>query len=107
MSKEAILQEYVEACESAGIDPHPNFMAYLQETMDDEESIDLVVHGNQKENFNNRIEDKDLIVISDVLEPYAIYVEDIDLRYNHISDAGAEALSRLVMRASRLLGLNL
>lgn len=66
-----------------------------------------MVHGNQKENFNNRITDKDLIVLAEVLEPYAIYIEDIDLRYNHINDGGAEALSRLVQRASRLLGLNL
>jgi hypothetical protein len=33
------------------------------------------------------------MVFVETLEPYAIYVEDIDLRYNHISDTGAETLS--------------
>lgn len=42
-----------------------------------------------------------------MLIPYAIYIEDVDLRYNHISDTGAEAISRLIKRAERLLGLNL
>lgn len=51
--------------------------------------------------------DQDIRVISDVLQPYAIYIEDVDLRYNHISDQGAEALSWLIGRAERLLGLNL
>ena len=42
-----------------------------------------------------------------VLEEYAIYVEDIDLRFNHISDIGAQQISRLIGKSERLLGLNL
>ena len=41
------------------------------------------------------------------LEKYAIYIEDIDLRYNEITDIGAKALSELICRSPRLLGLNL
>ena len=37
--------------------------------------------------------DKALTVIVEVLEEFAIYVEDIDLRYNLITDMGAEVLS--------------
>jgi Ran GTPase-activating protein (RanGAP) involved in mRNA processing and transport len=45
--------------------------------------------------------------IIDVLEDYSVYVEDIDLRYNHISDEGAQYLSQLIEKSERLLGLNL
>lgn len=87
--------------------PHPCFIQYLEDTAQENESIDIVIHGNAKENFNNRVSDQDIWIISDVLIPYAIYIEDVDLRYNHISDTGAEAISRLIKRAERLLGLNL
>jgi len=45
------------------------------------------------------VSDQDIRIISDVLTPYAIYIEDVDLRFNHISDTGAEAISRLVKRS--------
>lgn len=89
------------------VDPHPAFVKYLEETEDDNESIDLVIHGNDKENFNNRVKDLDLKPIVDVLEDYAIYVEDVDLRYNEISNEGAQYLSQLIEKSERLLGLNL
>jgi len=107
LNKTEILEEYLQACKSADIEPHPNFLSYLAETKDENESIDLVIHGNSKENFNQWVEDVDVMVFVETLEPYAIYVEDIDLRYNHISDTGAETLSWLIGRAVRLLGLNL
>ena len=107
LNKGDILNLYIQACESAEVNPHPNFAAYLEETQDENESIDLVIHGNAKENFENRVGDKDLAVMVDVLEDYAIYVEDIDLRFNLISDLGAEVLSWLIAKSERLLGLNL
>jgi hypothetical protein len=103
MNKVDILALYEQACHAAELPPHPNFIAYLDETKNENESIDLVIHGN----FESRVGDKDLAVMVDVLEEYAIYVEDIDLRYNHISDLGADVLSRLISKSDRLLGLNL
>lgn len=57
-------------------------------------------------NFNSRLTDQSLIALVAALEPYAEYIEDIDLRFNEISDTGAKALGDLVGRSSRLLGLN-
>jgi hypothetical protein len=59
----------------------------------------LVIRGNDKLNFNNRLTDHGLIAICSTLEKYAIYIEDIDLRYNDITDIGAKALGDLIFRA--------
>lgn len=53
------------------------------------------------------MKDADLKPIVDILEDYSIYVEDIDLRYNEISDDGAQYLAQLIEKSERLLGLNL
>jgi hypothetical protein len=41
------------------------------------------------------------------LDQFAIYIEDIDLRFNEITDEGAQALGDLISKCTRLLGLNL
>jgi NLR family CARD domain-containing protein 3 len=48
-----------------------------------------------------------LVALCAALEQFAIYIEDIDLRYNEITDEGANALSELISKSPRLLGLNL
>ena len=58
-------------------------------------------------NFSNRLDDKQLAVLSTVLDAYAVYIEDIDIRYNEITDEGAQALGNLIRKSPRLLGLNL
>ena len=107
LNKELLLEKYVANCKAMDLTPHRAFVRYLEETEDDNESIDLVIHGNDKENFNCRIKDIDLKPIVDVLEDYAIYVEDIDLRYNEIMNEGAQYLAQLIEKSERLLGLNL
>lgn len=107
LNKEVLLEKYSSKCKVMDLIPHPAFVRYLEETEDDNDSIDLVIHGNDKENFNNRVRDIDLKPIVDVLEEYAIYVEDVDLRYNEITNEGAQYLSQLIEKSERLLGLNL
>lgn len=58
-------------------------------------------------NFNNRLNDSELLALCAALIPYAIYIEDIDLRFNNITDAGARPLADLLAQSTRLLGLNL
>lgn len=55
----------------------------------------------------NRLNDKQLMLICQTLERYAIYIEDVDLRYNELTDVGAKALGDLIAKSPRLLGLNL
>lgn len=82
-------------------------MRYLEETYDENDLIEIVIQGNDKLNFNNRINDHQLIAICSTLEKYAIYIEDVDLRYNEITDIGAKALGDLISKSQRLQGLNL
>lgn len=105
--KSEVLNEYRENCQQADIEAHEAFCAYLEETYEENDAIDLVIQGNDKYNFTNRIDDKALIVLCQTLERYAIYISDIDLRYNKITDHGAKALANLISKAPRLLGLNL
>ena len=89
------------------MEPHEAFVAYLEETYEDNDGLDLVIQGNDKYNFTNRIDDAQLLVLCNTLRSVAIYIVDIDLRYNKITDAGAKALADLISKAPRLLGLNL
>lgn len=75
--------------------------------MDENDAIEIVIQGNDKLNFTNRVNDNALIAICSTLEKYAIYIEDIDLRYNEITDLGAKSLADLICKSQRLLGLNL
>tara|TARA_B110000503_G_scaffold121878_1_gene185890 strand:+ start:320 stop:616 length:297 start_codon:yes stop_codon:yes gene_type:complete len=75
--------------------------------MEENDGIDLIIPGNDKYNFTNRIDDEQLAVLCGTLRPVAIYIVDIDLRYNKITDGGAKALAELISKAPRLLGLNL
>ena len=68
LNKEVLLEKYSSKCKVMDLIPHPAFVRYLEETEDDNDSIDLVIHGNDKENFNNRVRDIDLKPIVDVLE---------------------------------------
>ena len=86
---------------------HPCFTTYLEETVEDNEALEVVIQGNDKHNFNNRLDDKGLIALCATLEQFAIYIEDIDLRFNEITDEGAQALGDLISKSPRLLGLNL
>lgn len=105
--KTELLSQYRENCQQADLEPHEAFCAYLEETCEENDGIDIVIQGNDKYNFTNRVDDKQLIVLCQTLERYAIYISDIDLRYNRITDHGAKALANLVGKAPRLLGLNL
>jgi hypothetical protein len=88
------------------VQPNRCFVRYLEETQDENESLELVIQGNDKLNFNSRLTDQGIIALASALEPYAMYLEDIDLRFNELTDTGVKALGDLVSRASRLLGLN-
>ena len=105
--KTELLSQYRDNCQQADLEAHEAFCAYLEETYDENESIELIIQGNDKYNFTNRVDDKQLIVLCQTLEKYAIYITEIDMRYNKITDHGAKALANLINRAPQLLGLNL
>jgi len=63
--------------------------------------------GNHKHMFFEHITDLHLKAICETLRQYAIYLEDIDLSYNELTDAGADHLHNLIKKSPRLTGLNL
>lgn len=107
LNKSELLENYRQRCGLMQVAPNRCFIRYLEETADENESLELVIQGNDKLNFNSRLTDESLIAMCSALAPYTSYLEDIDLRYNEIGDLGARALGDLLSRASRLLGLNL
>lgn len=82
LSKEDILELYKRKSDEHGIEPHVAFVTYLERTYNENEALDIVIHGNHKYMFMDRIKDNQLIVICETLKQYAIYIEDVDLRYN-------------------------
>lgn len=86
---------------------HAAFIQYLERSYDDNLSLDIIIEGNGKYMFNDRITDQHLQVICETLKQYAIYIEDVNLSYNEITDIGAEALANLIRKSPRLVGLNL
>lgn len=40
--------------------------------------------------------DQAIIALTSSLDQFAIYIEDIDLRFNELTDDGAQALSELI-----------
>jgi len=40
----------------------------LEETVEDNEALEVVIQGNDKHNFNNRVGDKDLMAICATLD---------------------------------------
>ena len=107
LSKQEIQYLYKEKCQEINVEPHPCFLQYLEETVEDNEALEVVIQGNDKHNFNNRVNDAALIALCAALDQFAIFIEDIDLRYNEITDEGAQALGDLISKSPRLLGLNL
>lgn len=63
-------------------------------------TLDIIFMGNHKLNFNSRLTDRDMLALVPVYEPHAIFIQHLDLRYNHLTDTGAEALAPLLSGAS-------
>ena len=57
LNKQEIMFLYKQKCEQAEATPHPAFMAYLEKTIEESETIVLEIRGNDKRNFNNRLND--------------------------------------------------
>lgn len=68
LNKQEIQFLYKEKCNEVEIEPHPAFLQYLEETEDDNEALEVVIQGNNKHNFNNRIDDQALIALCATLD---------------------------------------
>ena len=107
LNKVDVIALYKQLSEEAKMEPHDAFLQYLEHSYDENESLEIILPGNHKYMFTDRINDNHLIVICKTLERYALYIEDIDLRYNEITDLGARMLGDLIKGSHRLFNLNL
>ena len=124
ISKGDLLQNYISKCDEENFHRNKGIEIYLEEQaiqqqeeieraenedyeIEEGKSLDLIYRGNDKNNFSNRISDDQLVPLVKVLEPHAVSIQHIDLRYNHLSDSGAEVLAELLKPAVHLITLSL
>ena len=77
--KTEVLDLYRDKCKTSGVTPHRAFVRYLEETYDENESLEVIIQGNDKLNFTNRVDDKVLLVIEKILASPSIFSKAINL----------------------------
>ena len=124
ISKQDILDKYLSHCDKNPSHKNAMLVKYLEKQVavqvDEERKVqqnegeyeesmrfDIIMRGNDPLNFSSRINNEQLIPLVNVIEENAILIQYIDLSYNHISDAGAITLSRILKPAIELKTLNL
>ena len=80
LNKVDVIALYKQISEEAQMEPHDAFLQYLEHSYDENESLEIILPGNHKYMFTDRITDNHLIVICKTLEKYSLYIEIIDKR---------------------------
>jgi Ran GTPase-activating protein (RanGAP) involved in mRNA processing and transport len=95
---------YAEECAAYKLLPNPSLLdAFNMAT----QPHNLIIKGNEKQNFHNRVKADSLFPIVTVMKPIALNITIIDLRYNDLQDDGATKLCDLISSATNLKELNL
>ncbi|NXU89093.1 LRC34 protein, partial [Xiphorhynchus elegans] len=102
---------YVRACQNVGQPENPFVAHVLQEADKTDEirstkGITLKIAGNNHPVPVQRVTDDDLGVLASVL-CHAVFVKDLDLSYNLLTDAGAKTMATFLQENSSLQYLNL
>jgi Ran GTPase-activating protein (RanGAP) involved in mRNA processing and transport len=98
---------YKDGCGSKKTEMLPSIVRYLKEASKKKEELDVVIRGNDKYNFHDRVTDEQLELLVDTLKPRPLTVLSVDLRFNHISDKGAIALATFLKEAKNIGAVNL
>ncbi|KRW99685.1 hypothetical protein PPERSA_03486 [Pseudocohnilembus persalinus] len=109
--KTQVAQVYRQNCEGIKKLPNKRLLQTLEEEISEEEQqtnqISVVFRGNDKFNFNCRLNDTDMIIFTETLFDFAENIRHIDLSYNQFQEEGANTLSGLLERTVNLESLNL
>lgn len=105
--KKKIGEAYKKACETTETKVNKALIRFFEEGDPGKQKFNLIFRGNHKLNFSSRLSDTDIILLTNVLEPYVNYIAHIDLSYNHITDHGAASLAKLLSQIPKLESLNL
>lgn len=101
-----IATDYELQCKSLSINPNQAIIRTFK-TKEESDEVNLVFRGNFKLNFNQRMTDKDLIVLLAAADHFKDSVRHIDFSFNEISDTGIQALTKFIVGCSQLESLNL
>ena len=87
---------------------NPVLLAQLQTLeRENQNEIELIFRGHIPQNFNNRLTDNDLEILSQILLPLASEITNIDFSCNLITHKGIKDLCLLLRKAVNLKALNL
>ncbi len=79
----------------------------LKETSSNEEEYNFIFIGKQPKNFDSRIDDNDLEIISEILLPFASSITNIDLSNNFITEKSMSKFGAFISNCKNLKSLNL
>lgn len=110
--KQQILLRYTELCEKSHFHSVPQVKTYLSSEKEEDkdlniEIVNLPYPGNIPENFNFKLEDKDIQPISIAYMSSVSNIEKLDLSFNRLTDKGASVLSKLLEYADNIKIVNL
>ena len=107
-----IRSTYIKACEAAGVETHPTVMAIITAKMETGEALEeFPLSGSQLSMFESRLGDADVAAlctaICDAQAEQPTRISKLDLSYNEMGDAGADAVGRLLREVPSLSWLSL
>lgn len=69
--RKTISNKYTSACHKISHSPNQGIIRQFSNSITQSLYLDFIYRGNDKVNFTHRMTDKDLILLTDALEPYA------------------------------------
>mmetsp|Transcript_9347 Transcript_9347/g.32488 ORF Transcript_9347/g.32488 Transcript_9347/m.32488 type:complete len:385 (-) Transcript_9347:427-1581(-) len=104
---QAFRDAYVQKCRDFVCDPVAPLLAALDAAIAQGLTLSYIkLNGNDKELFNNRLRYIQVFALAEALHDVK-FVEELDLSYNGIDDAGAATIERLLKFNTSLRALNL
>ena len=100
-----VLEQYVQHCSTLKMEPLASVKRFLKTVA--KAPFELVIHGNDKYNFHERITDHHLEPLLHAITPCTPCMTKIDLRYNLLTDAGIKILSEFLSHGKEVEYINL
>lgn len=102
-----IKENYLSKCRENKTKINNNILLYLNEKIPENSNINIIYRGNSTVNYNNRISNDDLEMLSISYFDYASHIQNIDLSFNCFNDTVMQIFCRLLENCENLESLNL
>ena len=97
-----MIKKYQELCKKINHEPNHSLVRCFSNPVAKSFYLDVVYRGNDKLNFNNRLTDRDVILMTSALESYENIIRHVDLSFNELTDVGIEIFSKLLEQCTNL-----